>query len=278
MDQLKATEICIAYIRKDIEHNEKNGILASLKPIQQRMIERKEELGRFFLETLQQIPEYKLQLAMEIIPDSYFFWADGNTKKIREDYDAIIDLNETICRMAGQLSSILEERQELLEHSRFRVNCHYDILDIINDAGKNNYSFQNWVKNDLIKLSTFDSKYWPSTSDFLSSLSEINRDLDVEGADASIDAVVSQHRSSRQDTVILLLADIQKRKRSARYPQTFRYSDGVIATIINIALNLPPQELLTAEYIKGVRQNLRKKGFEIASNENLSKQTCEWEY
>lgn len=40
-------------------------------------------------------------------------------------------------------------------------------------------------------------------------------------------------------------------------PQDFQASDKTIATLMNVLLDLPPDELLTAEYIKGRRKRAR---------------------
>lgn len=265
MDTATATKICIEHIKKDIQYNEKHRCCLNLVPIQKRMLERHTELIGFFVETLQQVPQDRIMLAMEIIPDAYYFWQEGEANDIRQDHDAIEKLNENICQMAGQLATMLDQRQQHLEHTRFGIDVHYDLLDVINDAGDNNYLFQNWVKNGLNKLSDFDSRYWPSVSDCLRSLSSMNRDITIKGRDAGADLIVSQHRASRQDTVGLLLKDLQERSENARYPETFKYSDSVLATIINIGLDLPPEKLFTAEYVKAARQNFRKKGKDLNS-------------
>ncbi|OEE65858.1 hypothetical protein A1OO_08600 [Enterovibrio norvegicus FF-33] len=258
----EAKRICIDYIQSDIESNIEQEILPKHIPIQRRMLERASELEPFFVETLEQVSEYDIQLAMELIPDSRFFWSETVGDEIRNDFGELESVNEQLSRYAAIMSNLLERRTEIM--NRGRVFCDYEssISSLLENAGEGNYLFESYTSPELKKIN-FDSRYWPSLSDFFQTIAFENDSLEVVGRDLASDIVISQHRPSKQDTVALLLGDIEQRK-VGNLSKSLRYSDDVLATILNIALDLKDEEIFTTEYIKSARQKLRAKGVKYA--------------
>ncbi len=75
--------------------------------------------------------------------------------------------------------------------------------------------------------------------------------------------LLSSRKCSRADYLRVLLRAFEDRKEGGPYthnlPQDFRMTDKSLATLINCTLDLEPVDMVSTEYVKRSRQNIRDK-------------------
>jgi hypothetical protein len=82
----------------------------------------------------------------------------------------------------------------------------------------------------------------------------------VEAIDPVTEAATAASRASLADFIKGLFADIEEHKREnhGRLPDDLVITDGALAALVTCALDLDADETLTSDYIKGIRQRMRK--------------------
>lgn len=142
------------------------------------------------------------------------------------------------------------------------------MTDLIVASSKEHYLFNSFLRKSLNPLLSFDSRYWPTTVDFLTELQNRFFEVEIETSEPPLLLLVNQKRASDLDILILFFSDLKTRKSGFDgLPLSFKLRDSSVASAINIGLNLPPESLFSAEKVKIGRQNLRKKGWDVWSEE-----------
>lgn len=259
-----SAQACLDWLKKDLEYNQEKNIWGSLTPLYERAIERSGELNDFFEDVHHQLDERQKRLILEILVDANFFWHPNQAAQIRSDYQTFIESNQDIFDAARTLASLLEERMEFSEGSRWYSHVDTDLPDILDASSQHHSRFNSFLRESFNSLLSFDSRYWPTTVDFIEELRNRFFDAEVETSEAPLHLLVNQRRASDLDILILFFSDLQTRKTGIDgLPKSFKLRDSSVASAINIGLNLPPEDLFTAEKVKVGRQNLRKKGWDV---------------
>ncbi|WP_045395427.1 hypothetical protein [Vibrio campbellii] len=259
-----SAQACLDWLKKDLEYNQKNNIWGSLTPLYKRAIERAGELNDFFEDVHSQLDDRQKRLILEVLVDANFFWHPNQAAKIRADYNSFVQSNHDIFHTARKLASLLEERGEFSEGSRWYSYIDTELPDILNTASQYHSRFNLYLRKSFEPLLSFDSKYWPTTIDFIEELRNRFFDAEIETSEHPLYLLVSQKRASDLDILILFFSDLQTRRSGIDgIPISFKLRDSSVASAINIGLDLPPDSLFTAEKVKAGRQNLRKKGWDV---------------
>ncbi|KII77324.1 hypothetical protein [Vibrio renipiscarius] len=259
-----SAQACLDWLKKDLEYNLDKNIWGSLTPLYERSIERSGELNDFFEDVHNQLDDDQKRLILEILVDANFFWHPNQAAKIRTDYQKFVESNQDIFDAARRLALLLEERMELNEGSRWYSYVDTDLADILNSSSQHHSRFNLYLRESFQPLLSFDSRYWPTTLDFVEELRNRFFDAEIETSELPLHLLINQKRSSDLDTLILFFSDLQTRKMGIDgLPKSFKLRDSSVASAINIGLDLPPEGLFTAEKVKVGRQNLRKKGWDV---------------
>lgn len=264
---------CLEWFKNDLSYNQQNDLWASLTPIYERIIKRASELGDFFEDIDSQLDYAQRKLFLEVLIDVDMFWSSQCAEQIRKQYNFLSDSNERIASAIYQLETLLQEREDFTQERRWYSYVDTEVADVLFTAGKRNPLFNSHVSNKFQGLMSYRNKYWPPMTELLNELGNRFQDAVIEPSDESLWLLVDQKRASNLDVLILFFTEIQNRKRGTRLNKHFRLRDSSVASAINIAMDLPPEALFTAEKVKIGRQNLRNKGWDVW-NEPYRDQQC----
>ena len=259
-----SAKTCLDWLKADLANNIEMNINSSLTPLYERAIDRASELNDFFEDVHNQLEGDSKRLILEMLVDADWFWHPKQARKIRSDYQKFEESNRDIFRTALKLAQLLEERSELSEGSSWSSYADTNLSDILYDTSKDHTLFNSFLMKSFKPLLSYGSKYWPSTVSFVEELRNRFCDIDIEAGAPAHHLLIKQSRASDLDTIILFFSDLQTRKTGINgLPNSFRLRDTSVASAINIGLDLPDTQLFTAEKVKGSRQILRKKGWDV---------------
>lgn len=257
--QSEAAKACIAYLKADMDECIEKAIWGSLIPIMQRFIDRADEMAHVYGELYEKLPEHAWKQMLLQLPHNARYWNSDSVSEIRDNYAELDELNEDISRFASILADKLERRDHLMNTSRFHCDRTYHILDFMDQAGEHNGHYRMFVKDELTKLRTYDLKYWPELSDLLGVLA--NEHVEIEARDEATESIICTRKASLTDYFRGVFSEIGEKKTMNwpnDLPNDFRLSDSALATIANVSLDLEPDEMIDALYVKQTRQRLRK--------------------
>jgi len=145
-----------------------------------------------------------------------------------------------------------------------RSQTFHHVCDVIDAAAANNPLYRSHLAERLDAVRyQFDLKYWPPMSAMLQALSE-DAGQAANTKPAAIDRLTgvatAARRPSLADFLRALLAAIEgiKRPRAGHLPADFRLSDGSMACLVTCLLNLTPEAMIDASYVKRFRQRERE--------------------
>ena len=260
----ESAQACLDWLEKDLEYNRQKNIWGNLTPLYNRAIERADELNDFFEDVHAQLDDRQKRLILEILVDANYFWHPNQAAKIRADYQKFVESNRDIFEAARTLALLLEDREELNESARWYSYVDTSLAGIIDAASQNHTRFNSFLRDSFKPLLSFDSRYWPTTADFIEELRSRFFHAEIETSERPLHLLINQKRASDLDTLILFFSDLQTRKSGLDgLPDCFKLRDSSIASAINIGLDLPVEKLFTAEKVKVGRQNLRRKGWDV---------------
>ncbi len=180
----------------------------------------------------------------------------------RKGRDQLAEVNRQIEETAGRLAELLYKRQELGEHSGFTTDTLYHPLELIDVATRNNYLHQGMVKGELAKLrARFDLKYWPSLDVLASVIAEDAARAVPQAIDEGIAAGTEGLKPSLVDTFKVFFVELEEQslRNHGFLPNDFQLTDRSVATLLSCALDLQPDELVDAAYVKRLRQRERER-------------------
>lgn len=260
----KATQVCEKILTGEKGYNIQHAILPSENAIIENMLSRSVELKEAYEEIFEKLysHDFALERFLELVLSTAAFWSPKEISESRANQKRLIEINQQIADRASDLAHLLEERSDLHDKSSFGSDTHYDICRVIEAAAAQNFGYNSWVREPLAELSSrFDLKYWPSLSEFMDELA-----LDAERADIAatnpITAVATEAvRPSLADFFKALFVAIEKnsKREYGRLPNNPKFSDNTFASLVNCALNLDPDNMVDAQYVKRFRQRERDK-------------------
>lgn len=263
ISNLQARQACEDIIREDRCYNIKNNIWKSQVAIADRLLRRGLELGPAYDELYQKLHQHPHGLAafLELVMEVAALWNPEGIARARAGRDELNAINQKIAEYAAELASLLERRADLPDHSGFGSDTFHHICDVIAAAGEKNSLYTGYVQEGMDALRTrFDLKYWPTVGEFLGALAMDASTARVEATDPVTEAATAASRASLADFVKGLFADIDENKMAnhGRLPDNLTITDGTYAALITCALDLEGDATLSSDYVKGIRQRMRK--------------------
>jgi hypothetical protein len=258
----EATAKCEAVLRTDIAYNMEHSILPGRQSIAQRMLARRIELAEAYTELYEKLgtrPQavwtfFDALLAMADL------WNPAANAKARANRRRLEAVNTEIEKLAAALARLLEERDALHNTSGFHSNAHYHPLDLIDVASVGNQLYEWYPKKPLdVVRAQYGMKYWPSISECIMAISINARDAGVQASNPFTGLATQATRNSLADCFKVLFGAIEQLKthNSGFLPQGFFVSDASLASLVNCALDLGPDDIVDAAYVKRLRQRER---------------------
>lgn len=258
----EATRSCEDTLRADKAYNIEHHILPSDNRIIDRLLARRLELVEAYAEIHAKLHArpHGIKTILGVVINVAAFW---NPERVADARDARVRLkavNRAIAELAGDLAGLLEERSDIHNTSGFASDTHYHIIDVIEAASGENGFYRFHLKDELEPLrGRYDLKYWPRLEDVVR---VIGQDADGAGTDATdplTRAATTGSRGSRADFFKALFELIKENgvANHGHIPRGFWLSDNSLASLANCALDLGPDDLVDAPYVKRLRQRGR---------------------
>lgn len=257
-------EYCRSLLLKEKQDREDNNILPSECTIIDILLARQLEMACVYEELYGKLSgnELAIKMALSVIVSCATFWRPEHLKEVRERKKELCEVNQTIEKLASELAMELAHRSHLNEVARLWSDTTDDICELIERASCDNQHFQMFLKEDLMYLgSRFDTKYWPSLESIVMAISRDADGAEIITKDNLTAAALVSNRPSNADFLRALYRGFDNHflSHGGGLPDGFRLSDAAMASVMNCALNLRPDQLIDAEYVKGLRQRDREK-------------------
>ncbi|ECE0486501.1 hypothetical protein KX75_20235 [Salmonella enterica subsp. enterica] len=238
-------------------------VWCSTWPVFERFIERHDEMQFVYRELAANgVTDIKLWNLLEQFIFSGTFSKEENHAELRADYDELTALNDSIGEVSTRLAEMIERRSEILNNSgHFHCDRMVSLPELIDEAGRGNAHYESFLRGELAPLKRYDLKYWPGIADILHVIGLEH--VDIEFTDRSTEAIVNARRPSLTDYFRALFDRISDLKTGGwdSLPRDFRMTDNALATICNVALNLPAEDVIDAAYVKRTRHRLKAQSF-----------------
>jgi len=259
-----ASQACEAILREGISYNVEHEILPSENAVANRLLSRASELAGAYQELHAKLDSHPpaLKVFLDLLLSTAAFWNPESIAEARAGRARLAEVNRQIASKAEDLAELLDERSELHNQSAFWSNTQYHVCQVIETAAHDNHLFDYYVRDELRALrGRFDLKYWPTLGAFLSVLARDADDAEMEATDPLTVAATTAKRASLADFFKALFAAIEEN--SARHhgflPTKFKITDETLASLVNCALGLGPDDLVDGAYVKRLRQRERQR-------------------
>ncbi len=253
-----ARQICEDYLQQQISQNNKEGILPSENLVAERLLARGDELNDVYEEAYAYL--YRDGISWKIflgcLLSTGAFWSTEKIAEYRTDRHTLIKLNQDIAKQAQTLASLLTQRDDLHNRSDFRSGTHYNIIKLIDQACAENGRYKYNLKEPLAQLSArFDRKYWPSLADCIQVIGCDAENAKIAASDPLTEAATRSTRPSKADFIRALCESIDENRGDwlGAISKKFGPSNANLATLANVLLELPPEEIIDATYVKNLR-------------------------
>ena len=257
------TKICEDILREDKAYNEERGILISENRIIDRLLDRRLELVDAYAEIHAKLHDrpHGIKTMLGIVSNIAAFWSPEKVASARSARGRLDEINREIADLAMDLAALLEERSEIGNTSGFASETHYHILEVV-DAASSDNGFYRWHLGEELKPlgARYDLKYWPRLEEVVRVIGQDAAFAVTKATDPLTRAATTGSRGSRADFFKALFELIRQNGRGnhAHIPPNFRVSDGTLASLANCALDLGPDDLVDAAYLKRFRQRERE--------------------
>ena len=255
---LSPREICEAFLNEEIRSNEEKEILPSEVKVARRLLTRGAEMTEVYEEVMAHLSDDGVgwKVFLGCLLSTGAFWSSEKIANYRAGRARLIETNQAIAQQALALSELLEHREDLHNYSAFGSETLYDIVTLIDRASAQNGRYESYVKTPLAELSArYDMKYWPTLAECLRVLGEDANNAEVRATDPMTEAATRSPRASKADTIRALRESIDENRGSwwGSIPKNFRLPDNAMAQIANVLLELAPEDMIDANYIKSLR-------------------------
>ncbi|MDY0744809.1 hypothetical protein SNE35_09835 [Paucibacter sp. R3-3] len=263
MTKPTSTQLCEDVLREGIEYNITHNIWPSLNAIAARMLARSTELTDAYEELAEKLDaRHKgLNVFFDVLLGATYLRNPVATAQSRADRAELVRVNAQIAEVARELATLIERRSEIHNTTDFHSDTHYSVCGVIEAAAERIPLFESWVKEPLGRLSyQFDLKYWPSIGDFALELAEDAERATPVAMDAAAAAATTGKRASPKDFFSALLENLDEstRRYGGFLPTGFSLTDRTLATLGTCVLDRGPDEPFDADYVKSLRQKLRR--------------------
>jgi hypothetical protein len=256
------TTVCEALLLTKKQRYLDKHILPSEREIIDRLIARRLELPDAYRELHDKLAQHPdaLDTMLGTLLNTAAFWNPQRIAEIRSQRTQLRDINGKIGSLAAELSELLEERTQLHETSGFLSETHGHIGRVIEGAARDNPMFDDYLAMPLRQLrGQFDSKYWPTIEACIAELARDAYGASPEASDPLTAAATAGLRGSLTDYFEALAAGIEENDTNScgPIPAGLVLSDNTLASLVNCALDLDPDTMVDAAYVKGLRQRRR---------------------
>lgn len=255
-------QVCENLLLEGKRYNIEHHILPSENAVADRLLARGVELKDAYDELHGKLDARPpaLQVFLGLVLSTAAFWNPQKMQEARTARNDLANVNEQIARKAAELAELLDQRSDLHDTSGFSSEAHYHVGDVIEAVSQNNYLFQSYIQEKLDALrGQFDLKYWPSLGDFMRALASDAEKADMAPTDPLTAAATAATRSSKADYFKALFASMEENSAEnyGQLPRGFKLTDRTLASLVNCALDLSPDELVDEAYVKRLRQRER---------------------
>lgn len=256
-----STAACEDAICADRQYNIENGIWPDSVLVADRFLQRRLELVDAYAEIHAKLGSTPrgLRCFFDFLFGAVTVWGPDEMKQARLNRQTLVELNQQIQRQANALADLIDRRTDLSNSSGFSCNTHYHVIDVMEKAGASRSRFEVYVQKPLASLrSQFDLKYWPTPVEFVRELARDAGAAEPAATDPVTQAATAG-RAANSDFFKALFKIIKENsaRMNGPFPTDLEMSDKTLASLGNCALDLAPDELITDDYVKGIRQRLR---------------------
>jgi hypothetical protein len=260
------TQVCERLLRAQKTYYIDHQILRSEVAVIDRLLARRLDMAPVYEDLHRKLHRHPgaLDAFLKLILYTAAFWSPEKIAQARAGRSALTEVNLQIARQAEELASLLSQRTALHNISGFTSDTQYHVCDVLQAAAQQNGLFRFHVQDRLEALrDEFDLKYWPTLSEFLLALAAdagAAAETPPKASDPLTAAATSASRSSLADFFKALLVAIDENRAGdhGQLPDDFKASDGTLGTVANCALDLDPDDMVGAPYVKRMRQRLRE--------------------
>ena len=260
---ISSKNICESLLIEEKRYNVEHHILASECVVADRLLRRGLEMTPVYEELHSKLNQHPqaLRTFLGLVLAAAAFWNPEEIAEARNARSELAKVNQKIAKQAAELAELLQQRSDLGNTSGFRTDTHYHVCEVIDTASRQNYSFVRHVRESLHRLrQEFDLKYWPTLSDFMR---ELARDANVavtQASDPVTAAATAASKASLADFVKALFASIKENstRKYGHLPDGLQISDNTFAIMVNCSLDLSPDSMVDAPYLKRLRQRERE--------------------
>lgn len=249
-----ARRVCENHLQEQIRYDREHNILPSEIAVAERMLANGSALERFYKEIYPALNHDGITWKNALHCALYVgtFWTAEDIAERRAGRKELKELNEDISRQASALADLLDRRTTLYEHSGFGAETHYAIYEVIDAAAAHNGHYQGWVREPLLALRRFDLKYWPTLSECIRVIGQDAYQAEIAANTSLTEAATHSLRPSKADSVRALLASIEDHRGDwvGGIPNSFEFSNAVLADLVNVLFELPAEGLVSDEYMK----------------------------
>jgi hypothetical protein len=259
-----ARQACERVLAEDRQYNIDHETWHSAIPILDRMLARGTELAGAYEEVfgkLHEVRPHALKTFFRVVVETAVVWSPEKNAAARAGRAELVVVNKEIADTASALAELLDRRFDLHNRSGFYSETHYSICGLIAAAGQGNVQFTGWVSKPLENLSfEFAPKYWPTLSALMHELAKDARKADVRASDPLTAAATEGTRNSKAGYIKALFVAIEDNCGNdfPHLPMGFKLTDETIASLVNCALDLGPDDTVDGPYVKRLRQRVRE--------------------
>ncbi len=255
-------QFCEQFLLADKTYNIEHCIWHSENEISDRLLARGTELRDAYEEIHRKLHAYPhaVETMLGLVLSSAAHWDPTKLQEARMHRADLERTNKEIERKACELADLLDHRASLQNTSGFSCDTHYHVCNAIESASMGNYLFQSYVKEKLDAMcGQFDLKYWPSLAEVVREIGNDAGEAKISATDPLTAAGTAGVRSSKADFIKAMFAGIDENREAVGglLPTDFKLTDRSLASLMNCALNLEPEELIDDAYIKRLRQRER---------------------
>ncbi|NIK31045.1 hypothetical protein FHY15_000141 [Xanthomonas arboricola] len=259
MSATTAKDLCEMHLRGHIRHNAEHAILPTESGVAEHLLSRGRELSPVYEEIFQKLPEHGIAWKTFLdccVLATAAYWTPEKGREDRASREQLKEANARIADLASQLSGLLEQRERLENSSAFSGSTHYHICEVIEEANADNRFDRTRLTKPLENLChQFDLKYWPSLAKIVATIGHDAETAQVAADDPRTAALCGSKRPSKADLIRAIQAGIKDNQHGGLggLPLSFKLSDGSLATLGNVLLDLPAESLMSVEYVKNIR-------------------------
>jgi hypothetical protein len=247
-------------LEEHIRYNKESSILPTETAICRRLLDRRAELIDACKDLWIKVEQNKFFLS--VFTDGFLgaaaVWNPQKMVEARLQRDRLDEVNERISTIAFELAGLLRERSDLHNHSGFASKTYYHVVDVINDAARDNHRFNSYVREPLKQIrGQFDLKYWPALPEFFGALAVDAAEAHSVAHNTLTAAGTASSRPSLTDFFRAWFEFIEENSDGRHLPRQFKLTDASFASFANCALDLGPDKIVGADYVKRLRQRVR---------------------